>query len=38
MLVLLRLLPFGRDHSDPAVARDAPWPDERSRALERTAR
>jgi hypothetical protein len=36
-IVVLQLLPFGRDHSNPAVARDAPWPDGRSRALAQTA-
>ena len=37
LVVVLQLLPFGRDHSNPAVAREAPWPDARSRALARTA-
>src|SRR5919106_1846350 len=31
--VLLRLVPYGRDHTTPPVTRDAPWPDGRAREL-----
>jgi hypothetical protein len=31
--VLLQLVPYGRDHTNPAVTRDAPWPDGRAREL-----
>ena len=31
--VLLQLVPYGRDHTDPPVTRDAPWPDGRAREL-----
>jgi hypothetical protein len=31
--VLLQLLPYGRDHTNPPVTRDAPWPDDRAREL-----
>jgi hypothetical protein len=31
--VLLQLVPYGRDHTNPAVTEDAPWPDGRSREL-----
>jgi len=27
--LLLQLLPYGRDHTNPAVTQDAPWPDGR---------
>jgi Haem-binding domain len=35
--VLLQLVPYGRDHSNPPVTQDAPWPDGRSRELARAA-
>jgi Haem-binding domain len=31
--VLLQLVPYGRDHTNPPVTRDAPWPDGRAREL-----
>jgi hypothetical protein len=31
--VLLQLVPYGRDHSNPPVTQDAPWPDGRAREL-----
>jgi hypothetical protein len=31
--VLLQLVPYGRDHPNPPVTRDAPWPDGRAREL-----
>jgi Haem-binding domain len=31
--VLLQLVPYGRDHTNPAVTEDAPWPDGRAREL-----
>ena len=31
--VLLQLVPYGRDHTNPPVTQDAPWPDGRSREL-----
>jgi hypothetical protein len=31
--VLLQLVPYGRDHSNPPVTQDAPWPDGRTREL-----
>ena len=31
--VLLQLVPYGRDHTNPPVTRDAPWPDARAREL-----
>jgi len=31
--VLLQLVPYGRDHTNPPVAQDAPWPDGRAREL-----
>ena len=31
--VLLQLVPYGRDHTNPAVTQDAPWPDGRAREL-----
>jgi hypothetical protein len=37
VIVVLQLLPFGRDHSNPPVRQDAPWPDDRARALAATA-
>jgi len=30
---LLQLVPYGRDHANPPVTRDAPWPDGRAREL-----
>ena len=33
--VLLQLVPYGRDHTNPPVTQDAPWPDGRSRELSR---
>jgi len=35
--VLLQLVPLGRAHTNPPVRQDAPWPDERTRQLARTA-
>jgi hypothetical protein len=35
--VLLQLVPYGRDHTDPPVTQDAPWPDGRARELATTA-
>jgi hypothetical protein len=34
---LLQLLPYGRDHANPPVTGDAPWPDGRARELATTA-
>jgi len=31
--VLLQLVPYGRDHTNPPVTEDAPWPDGRAREL-----
>ena len=31
--VLLQLVPYGRDHTNPLVTQDAPWPDGRAREL-----
>ena len=31
--VLVQLVPYGRDHTNPPVTRDAPWPDGRAREL-----
>jgi hypothetical protein len=31
--VLLQLVPYGRDHTNPRVTQDAPWPDGRAREL-----
>jgi hypothetical protein len=31
--VLLQLVPYGRDHTNPPVTGDAPWPDGRAREL-----
>ena len=31
--VLLQLVPYGRDHTNPPVTQDAPWPDGRAREL-----
>jgi hypothetical protein len=31
--VLVQLVPYGRDHANPPVTRDAPWPDGRAREL-----
>jgi hypothetical protein len=31
--VLVQLVPYGRDHANPAVTQDAPWPDGRAREL-----
>ena len=31
--VLLQLVPYGRDHTNPPVTQDAPWPDGRGREL-----
>jgi hypothetical protein len=31
--VLVQLVPYGRDHTNPPVTRDAPWPDGRTREL-----
>jgi hypothetical protein len=29
----IQLVPYGRDHDNPAVTADAPWPDDESRRL-----
>jgi hypothetical protein len=31
--VLVQLVPYGRDHTNPPVTRDASWPDGRAREL-----
>jgi Haem-binding domain len=31
--VLVQLVPYGRDHTNPPVTREAPWPDGRAREL-----
>ena len=31
--VLLQLVPYGRDHTNPPVTQDAPWPNGRAREL-----
>jgi hypothetical protein len=31
--VLVQLVPYGRDHTNPPVTQDAPWPDGRAREL-----
>jgi hypothetical protein len=31
--VLLQLVPYGRDHTNPPVTEEAPWPDGRAREL-----
>jgi hypothetical protein len=31
--VLLQLVPYGRDHANPPLTQDAPWPDGRAREL-----
>ena len=31
--VLVQLVPYGRDHTNPPVTRDAPWPEGRAREL-----
>jgi hypothetical protein len=31
--VLFQLVPYGRDHTNPLVTQDAPWPDGRAREL-----
>jgi hypothetical protein len=31
--VLLQLVPYGRDHTNPPVTQDAPWPEGRAREL-----
>jgi Haem-binding domain len=33
LAVLVQLVPYGRDHTNPPVTRDAPWPDGRAREL-----
>ncbi len=35
VVVGLQLVPYGRDHSNPPVVSDAPWPDERVAAIAR---
>jgi hypothetical protein len=35
--VPLQLVPYGRDHTNPPVTQDAPWPDGRARELATTA-
>jgi len=36
VLVAIQLVPYGWWHTNPAVVRDAPWPDERSASIART--
>jgi hypothetical protein len=36
LFVVIQLVPYGRDHSNPNVVQDAPWPDARSATLART--
>ena len=31
--MLLQLVPYGRDHTNPPVTQDAPWPNGRAREL-----
>jgi hypothetical protein len=31
--VLVQLVPYGRDHTNPPVTQDAPWPEGRAREL-----
>ena len=31
--MLVQLVPYGRDHANPPVTRNAPWPDGRAREL-----
>jgi hypothetical protein len=31
--VLLQLVSYGRDHTNPPVTQDAPWPDARAREV-----
>jgi hypothetical protein len=33
LLLALQLVPYGRDHSNPPVIRDAPWPTDEGRSL-----
>lgn len=33
LLVAIQLVPYGRDHANPAVALDAPWPSAEARRL-----
>jgi hypothetical protein len=35
--VLVQLVPYGRDHTNPPVTQDAPWPDGPARQLATTA-
>ena len=35
VLVAIQLVPYGWAHPNPAVVRDAPWPDARSEAIAR---
>jgi hypothetical protein len=36
ILVVMQLVPYGWQHSNPQVVRDAPWPDPESRQIART--
>lgn len=36
IFVAIQFVPYGRDHSNPAVVQDAPWPDEGSRDIARS--
>jgi hypothetical protein len=33
----VQLVPYGRDHTNPPVTQDAPWPEGRARELATTA-
>ena len=33
IMVLLQVVPYGRDHSNPPVTRDAPWSNEEARRI-----
>ena len=33
VVLLIQVIPYGRDHSNPPVTQDAPWPSEQTREL-----
>src|ERR1035437_156738 len=37
LFILIQLVPFGRDHTNPAVVKDAPWNSPETRALVKRA-
>jgi hypothetical protein len=37
LAVMIQFLPYGREHTNPPVVRNAPWPDSESEALARRA-